>query len=86
MFKAMSGLQGPQHPLPLPVPPELLIMITVACLGLFPWMRWATGSQNGTRVFRFIPQLETAGLLAVLALSLVALAGSTFNPFIYQRF
>ena len=65
--------------------PELWIALAAGAIGSTPWVP-ALASRIDDQTSWRMPLLNTAALLALLALSIMSMAARTYNPFIYFRF
>lgn len=88
-LKTLLGLSGITSPMPysILVPPTISLWLTLAAAVLlsFPVVGWAWSKINFNNDRR--AEWVQAGIgLVLLAASLVALAGSTFQPYIYGNF
>ncbi len=86
MLRAMAGL-GAGAPtaftLQWYLTPELWLALAAGAIGSTPWMRALKPAPEGS--WR-LDLATTAGLLALLAASMMQVAARAYNPFIYFRF
>jgi len=66
--------------------PELALTLGLAVVFSFPVSAWLRIAANRVPRCGLVDGVEVAGVGALLALSLIRLAGDAFNPFIYFRF
>ena len=66
--------------------PELALTLGLAVVFSFPVSPWLRIAANQVPRRGLVDGVEVTGVGALLALSLIRLAGDTFNPFIYFRF
>ena len=86
---SLAGLNAAVVPTPYSVAwyltPELWLALAAGALGSAPWLP-AVAARIDERRSPGLALLNTAALMAVLVLSIMNLAASTYNPFIYFRF
>ncbi len=88
-FKALAGLTSPNtlyYHISLYLNTELLVALLAGVVGATPFSKVITEYLERESMQRLIPFAEVAFIILVLLASFASLAGSTFSPFIYQKF
>jgi alginate O-acetyltransferase complex protein AlgI len=89
-FLALAGFaEGSSivRPLPLYCTPDIVIALTVGCVGATPILPAVRGYlMNTSRLQFLVPYAASAAYMALLYACAVVLSAQTYNPFIYFRF
>jgi len=72
--------------LPLLLDTKFWLFFAIGVAGAFPWRRRVEALCARRRFFQFAPIVKYGVSLCLLVLSVCALAGNAYNPFIYFRF
>lgn len=80
----LSGAAGIEYNLYLYLGTDLILAMIFGLLGMLPIARLI--GKYGNDHPGYMPAIEVAGLIIILAGSFATMANSAFNPFIYQRF
>lgn len=88
-LKAMFGLSiAPvtYYPASMFFKASFLLALSIGVIASLPVLSWAKGFARSEEYGRIRPALEAAGLAIIMILSIIFIASSTYNPFIYRQF
>lgn len=88
-FKALAGFTSPNsiyYHISLYLNTELLVVLLAGVVGAAPFSKVIREYFERDSMQRLIPFAEAAFIIVILLASFASLAGSTFSPFIYQKF